>query len=310
MTDGLPGAVLNDKYRLDRKIAGGGFGVVYEGTQLALERRVAVKLLRPPSQEDEEIMFERFRREGVSTTRVSHPNAVSIIDLDITQGGFPYLVMEYLEGETLADRLARVGPISMALAARVIGEVCAVLVAAHAAEVVHRDIKPSNVFLVGDPDSLTVKVLDFGIAKLMDDAGLAAVTRAGQFVGTPSYMAPERFDPQTPDTELSDVYAAGVVLYEAITGSLPILPRRTLVETIKTHLHSTPTPIGDRCAGIPADLERLVGCALERQPSDRPSASELEAALLSLNGPDYDRVAARTSPAAVDQAGTTIWTDM
>ncbi|NKB86710.1 MAG: PAS domain S-box protein [Acidobacteria bacterium] len=282
MTDNLPGAVLNNKYRLENKIASGGFGVVYEGVQLNLERKVAVKLLRPPSQEDEDMIFERFRREGVSTTRVKHPNAVSIIDLDITSGGFPYIVMEYLEGQTLGDFIKSRGALKLNTAARILADVAGVLAAAHRVGVVHRDVKPSNIFLAGNPDDPTVKVLDFGIAKLMDEPGLSSVTRTGQFVGTPSYMAPERLRPDAPESELSDVYGAGVVLYEALTGQLPIPPRKTLVQTIQAHMNSQPIPLNEVCPAVPEAFTGLVRRLLSRNLADRPSASQLQVELLDL----------------------------
>ncbi len=313
MTDSMPGAILNGKYRLEEKIASGGFGVVYEGVQLSLERKVAVKLLRPPSQEDESTVLERFRREGVSTTRVKHPNAVSIIDLDITAGGFPYIVMEFLEGRTLSQLIKDEGALSIGLASRIMADVCGVLASAHQAGVVHRDIKPSNIFLVGDPQQPFVKVLDFGIAKLMDEPGLSSVTRTGQFVGTPSYMAPERLRPEAPETELSDIYAAGVVLYEALTGKLPIPPRKTLVQTIQAHMNSQPIPLTNICPEVPSELAGLVSRLLSRDLEDRPSASQLQAELLELaDAPG----AGESIPCVVtrrrvepDEAATETWDD-
>ncbi len=287
MTDGLPGAVLNGKYRLCRKVASGGFGVVYEGIQLALDRRVAIKLLRPPTHEREEVLFERFRREGVSTCRVNHPNAVAVIDHDVSDGGFPYIVMEYLDGETLGSRIAASGPVPIGAALAIAIDVCGVLAASHRAGIIHRDIKPSNVFLQCGTSTSSgragVKVLDFGIAKLMDEPGLATVTRTGAFVGTPSYMPPERLSPAG-ETEgaWSDVYSVAVTLYESISGRLPIEPRPSLVETIEAHLRTDPPPLHDLCPAVPQELSDLVSRALARDAHQRPMADELQRELATI----------------------------
>jgi PAS domain S-box-containing protein len=289
MTDGMPGAVLNGKYRLERKIAAGGFGVVYEATQLALERRVAVKLLRPPAHEDEETVLARFRREGITTCRIRHSNAVGILDLDITEGGFPYIAMEYLEGETLGDVIKRRTRLAPSIACRIVAEVCSAIAASHRAGVMHRDIKPSNVFLCGGESVLAshqlegkIKVLDFGIAKLMDEPGLSSVTRSGHFVGTPSYMAPERLHSGARESDVSDVYSLGVLLYQALAGELPIPPRETLVQTIQAHLEGHGVPLSSVRPGIHPRLDDLVARCLHADPVKRPSASQMEVELRDL----------------------------
>lgn len=318
MTDGLPGAVLNGKYRLVRKIAAGGFGVVYEARQLALDRKVAVKLLRPPTHEDEATLLARFRREGISACRVNHPNAVSILDLDITDGGFPYIVMEHLDGRTLGERIREEGPLPVAAACEIVAEVCSVIAATHRAGVIHRDIKPSNIFLCDPQERPRVKVLDFGVAKLMDEPGLSSVTRTGHFVGTPSYMAPESLQAGAAASDTADAYGLGVVLYEALTGRLPIPARETLVQTIQAHVNGDPDPILTLCPDLPPALADLVGDLLQRDPRRRPSASQVESRLRDLaasvdadaparcpterRGPDEETTAALRAVADVSPA--------
>jgi PAS domain S-box-containing protein len=285
VTDGLPGAVLNQKYRLERKIAAGGFGVVYEATQIALERRVAVKLLRPPTGLDEEAMFERFRREGITTSRVNHLNAVAVLDVDVSEGGFPYIVMEYLEGQTVGERLHSGGMDTLGEAVGVAADVCAVLAASHRAGVIHRDIKPSNIFLqrVGESENtIMVKVVDFGVAKLMDEPGRYRVTQTGELLGTPSYMAPERLTGSLKEGPESDIFSVGVVLYEMLTGELPISVGQDLVTTIHKQLHTDPTPLSDYLPMAPQALCDLVNRAMARKAEDRPTPTEMERELREL----------------------------
>ena len=196
----MPGSSLDGKYRLDEKLAKGGFGVVFAGVQLALDRPVAIKLFQPPAGAAEDLSLERFRREGLTACRINHPNAVAVIDSGVSEAGLPYLVMERLEGWTIAGHLRHEGTFGLRRTLGILADVCSVLALAHATGIVHRDIKPSNVFLhrprgeEGVAESEVVKVLDFGIARFVDSEGpLEPITQTGQFVGTPVYMAPERF---------------------------------------------------------------------------------------------------------------------
>ena len=285
VTDGMPGAVLNQKYRLERKIAAGGFGVVYEATQIALERKVAIKLLRPPTGLDEEALFERFRREGITTSRVNHLNAVAVLDVDVSEGGFAYIVMEYLEGQTVAERLRKGGMETLAEGVGVAVDVCAVLAASHRAGVIHRDIKPSNIFLrrVGERGEGTmVKVVDFGVAKLMDEPDRYRVTHTGELLGTPAYMAPERLTSGLEEGPESDIFSVGVLLYEMLSGQLPIPVGKDLVTTIHRQLHTEPTPLNDYVPMVPGALHDLIDRAMAGEPADRPTAAEMERELRAL----------------------------
>jgi PAS domain S-box-containing protein len=282
MTDALPGAVLNGKYRLGDKIGEGGFGVVFEATQVMLEREVAIKMFRPPTQESEAEQFERFRREGISSCRVNHPNAVAVLDSGISERGLPYLVLERLEGVTMAELLGSHGIIRVPRALRALADVSSVLASAHASGIIHRDIKPANVFLHADgvPGREVVKVLDFGIARLMDDerAGATRVTQTGQFVGTPMYMAPERLQGLS-ETGAADVYSVAVMLYELLTGSGPFSAGANVWTTLWMQVHVNPRPLDRLNPQIPPALCDLALRGLAKNPDDRPSASEFESAL-------------------------------
>ncbi len=290
VTDGMPGAILNEKYRLDEKIAAGGFGVVYKATQLALDRTVAVKVLRPPSQEDNDALLRRFRREGVSTCRVNHLNAIAVIDLDVSEGGFPYIVMEYIAGRTVAQLLDDAHPLPVDLALTIGADVAAMLSAAHRAGVIHRDIKPSNVLIQGcgaqgeGPLQGMVKVLDFGLARLLEEPEFANVTQTGLMAGTPAYMAPERLGYPGEEGACSDVYSLGVLLYECLGGQHPWAGDSDVLRIMQAKLNLQPPPLERFVQGLPEHLETLISRALERDFEARPTAEEMEATLRSLIG--------------------------
>ena len=289
----LPGASLDDRYRIDEKIGAGGFGVVYRATHLGLGRRVAVKVLRPLPGREMSVALERFRREGVSACRVDHPNAVSVLDSGTTGGGIPYLVMELLEGRTLAQELRNEGPLSLSRCAEVLAPVCAALATAHKAGIVHRDVKPDNIFLHHTPSGEVVKVLDFGIAKLASDEGAEAemMTAEGFVFGTPFYTSPERLLGEAYDGR-ADVYSLGVMLYVMLTGRLPF---QQSVGGALSCLTEPPPSLRDVNPAVPAEIEAVVLRAMSRQVWKRPSARELAeefaAAVAAAGGVDVTRPA-------------------
>ena len=272
LSEALPGTVLDDTYQLDEKIGEGGFGAVYRGMHLRLRKPVAVKVLRPSHGGEDNLA--RFKREGIAACRVTHPNAIDVIDFGISSTGMPYLVMELLRGRTLGSLLRETGKLPLSRCADIMAPVCEALEAAHAAGIVHRDIKPDNVFLHQGETGEVVKVLDFGIAKLLDDptALESEATQVGSLIGTPMYMAPERLLGSHYDAR-SDIYSVGVVLYVALSGEMPFeveAPR--LAEMVKLHLTRKARPIE---ADVPEDVADAVMRALDREPEGRPPLREI-----------------------------------
>lgn len=290
----LPGSVFNDKYEVHGKIGAGGFGVVFRGRDRNLERDVAIKIFRTPADGFDEETMDRFRREGASACRVTHPGAVSIFDSGVSVGGVPYLVMELLEGLTLAHLVQGRTALPVPVVLELLTPVCGVLAVAHAAGVVHRDIKPENIFLHRSRDAVLVKVLDFGIAKLLTEPGRAPPTHTGALLGTPIYIAPERLR-GAPYDGRADIYSVGVIAYRLLAGRTPFKgegegPWSTFLEA----LHDRPAPLAGLAPAAPPELVALVMRLLAADPHERPSASELRDHLEALRAlhPDHGQLAA------------------
>ncbi|MBX7219429.1 MAG: protein kinase [Blastocatellia bacterium] len=276
LAEALPGTVLDGKYRLDRQIGSGGFSAVFRGTHLALDTPVAVKVFRPIPGNDQPEALERFRREGVSACRIQHQNAVQVLDSGISANGIAYLVMELLNGRTLNSELREQRILSPARCAQIAVPVCDVLAKAHSNGIVHRDIKPDNIFLHRHERGETVKVLDFGIAKLFMDTGEDGqhLTITGGLIGTPYYMAPERFQGEPYDGQ-SDVYSLGILLYQMLCGKLPFISKtNNMWEAGMVHIGQQPKPLTEINNSIPVEVETIVLKALEKNPAQRPTASE------------------------------------
>jgi eukaryotic-like serine/threonine-protein kinase len=263
------GRPLGGRYRMEALLATGGMGEVWAARDLLLDRAVAVKVLGPALAGDGRAA-ERLRREARAAGRLEHPNIARVLDLG-EDGGRPHLVMELLEGESLAERIGRGGPMAPAEAARVVAAVADALEAAHRAGVVHRDVKPGNVFLGVDG---SVKVLDFGIASA---AGETALT-TGDLIGTAAYLAPERALGHRA-TPASDVYALGVVLYELLAGRRPF-EAGSDIELAMAHVHAHPTPLAPVAPGAPRFLVAACERAMSRDPSSRPGSAAAVARLL------------------------------
>jgi serine/threonine-protein kinase len=279
--------LLNGTYRLERILAEGGMGVVYEAQHLRLPRRFAVKVMArprdariPDAQWSTALM--RFRREAEIAASLSHPHIVEVVDFQVSDGGSPYLVMELLTGEDLADRLRARGRLPAVAALRIISEVAEALDCAHQRGVVHRDIKPSNIFLtrVGVRDDF-VKVLDFGVSKLIDSSTL---TQERAMVGTPLYMSPEQAVGSQDLTAQSDLFSLASIAYEMLTG------RRAFggssIPSILYQIVHGPTPtLAGKAPGLNETVDRVFARALAKRRSERfPRATEFAAALAEALG--------------------------
>ena len=263
---------LADRYELGPVLGQGGMARVHRGLDRQLRRQVAIKVLAPPFDRDRSFV-ERFRREARAAAGLSHPNIVSVFDSG-SDDGTHFIVTELVEGETLADRLRRDGPMPPAEAVAVAADVTRALAVAHERGLIHRDIKPGNVMLL--PDG-RVKVVDFGIARA---AGSDTLTNTGVVLGSTAYLSPEQAGGQPVD-ERADLYALGCVLYEMLTGQVPF-SADTLIATMYRHVNEDAPP-PSTIAPVQPELEDVVMRCLEKDPKRRfASASELEAALLAV----------------------------
>jgi serine/threonine-protein kinase len=260
--DPFVGRTLAARYRLLRKVGAGGMAVVYLARHVMIERLSAIKILRQDLGMNVSHR-ERFLREARAVNRINHPNIVEITDFG-EDGGLVYLVMEYVEGDSLQTALAT-GRLEMVRAIRIALQISSALGRAHELGVIHRDLKPENVLLVPRDGSDFAKLTDFGIAKIVDAPALTFTT---QRFGTPGYISPEYINGEEA-TALGDIYALGVVTYQMVTGELPF-NARVPVELLTMALQGTPVRPSERLAGIPPDLEQLILRMIAREPAERP----------------------------------------
>ena len=315
--DVLVGATIDGRYRVKARLGHGGVGAVYEGEHVETGRPVAVKVLHAVFAGTEEF-HKRFEREARAASRLTHPSCVSVIDFGrvdrvepLASGekllGIPYLVMEYVRGKSLAERIEtaperRLPPTEAVVIAR---GVASALRHAHGLGIVHRDIKPANIMLVEDGGTgLLVKLLDFGLAKMVgesDNDGSEPLTQAGMVFGTPGYLSPEQASGKPADAR-SDLYALGVVLYELVAGRRPFL-RKDPLDVVRDHLQTLPPPPRSFGAQISSELEACILRALAKDPKGRwQSAEELSHALAAT--PEVRGAPAATAPAAPSMAST------
>jgi hypothetical protein len=283
LSERLPGTVLDEKYRVQEKIGSGGFGTVYRGEHIFLHHPVAIKVFRPAVGRDALESLDRFRVEGISACRINHPNAVTVLDFDVSAGSLAYLVMELLQGHSLHEEMRGGGKLDPTRALTIGHAVCAALAEAHALGIVHRDIKPSNVFLHTVRGQERVKVIDFGIAKLTDKSeapDLQNETTAGTFLGTPAYMAPERLFNQSYDGR-ADVFALGVMIFEMIAGRQPFESQGPL-QYVRMQMLKQPHRLREFEPSISAEVDDAVARAMAREPEGRPTAAEFGTILREL----------------------------
>lgn len=269
--DPLTGLKIGE-YELRQRIGVGGMGLVYEGIQPLIGKRVAVKVLRPELAAAEE-QVARLLAEARAVNAIRHRGIVDIFGFGQVPDGRQYIIMEYLEGVALDAYLAEKGRLPVSEVLDILDEVLSALGAAHGAGVVHRDLKPSNIFLVKQPDgSRYVKLLDFGLAKMGLPTGRTAQTRTDMVVGTPEYMAPEQARGQ-PVGPMTDLYALGVVAFEMITGRLPFVGTSP-VDLLMKHVDARPPRPSEFLPGVPAALDAFILQMLTKDPEARPGAAE------------------------------------
>ncbi|HTJ44996.1 MAG TPA: serine/threonine-protein kinase, partial [Kofleriaceae bacterium] len=278
----LAGKEIAGRYRILAKLGEGGMGAVYRGEQISLKRKCAIKLLKPELSADPGLV-RRFNAEAELVAKLSHPNVVNIYDFGQDVDGSLFIAMEFIDGRSLRAAMNTEGPLPSKRAVAIAGQVASSLTDAHAHGIVHRDLKPDNVMLTErGREKDVVRVLDFGIAKLRDDsrATQAAMTQAGDMLGTPQYMAPEQIKGEVIDGR-TDVYALGCMSYEMVTARLPF-EAPTVMAMLTKHLMEMPPPPSQRRPELrlPPQIDQLVMAALAKEPSQRPPTMDAYAELI------------------------------
>jgi formylglycine-generating enzyme required for sulfatase activity/tRNA A-37 threonylcarbamoyl transferase component Bud32 len=267
-------------YRVARLLGEGGMGFVLLGEHVSLKRKAAIKLLRPELAQRAEVV-QRFFNEALAANQIKHPGIVDIYDYAQSDAG-AYLVMEYLDGETLADVIDREDQLPLESVVLLITRIASPLAAAHDEQIVHRDLKPDNIFVLPDPDhpgDVRVKLLDFGIAKLKEVEQPSMRTATGMVLGTPFYMSPEQCHGAREVDHRSDIYALGVIAYQLISGELPIIASG-FGELLLKHQTEAPRPLDVKALGIPEAVEAQLLRAMAKDPEARfTSATEFAQAL-------------------------------
>jgi eukaryotic-like serine/threonine-protein kinase len=292
----LLGKTIGGRYRVRGILGEGGMGTVFEAEHIALGRSVAVKVLHA-AQARKKDSVRRFQREARAAGAIGHPNICGVIDLGTLDDGSPYIVMERLVGETLGDRVAAEAGLPFDDVIDILVQVLSGLVAAHEQQIVHRDIKPENIFLtkrVGCPP--LVKLLDFGVSKVTPAAGVRqedlSLTRTGMVMGTPYYMAPEQARGERDLDARVDLYACGVILYEALTGRRPFTASNYNALLMQI-LSATPRAASELRPALPPAFDAVIAKAMARRREDRyEAASDFQRDLLALRPQSVTRIAA------------------
>lgn len=291
----LVGSVIAGKYRVEKFIGSGGMGTVWEGVHAKLGARVAIKFIKPQFAQQPEARA-RFEIEARAAARLQSKHAVHVYDYGVSDEGLPYIVMEFLEGESLSDAIIGRGPLPGPEVAQVIGQAARALSKAHSVGIVHRDLKPDNIFLARSDEPVDglpyfVKLVDFGIAKILDeapkDAGASALggpTREGTVIGTPNFMAPEQLTVGGAPGPLTDLWSLGACTFAAMTGRLPF--EGDVLGDIVLKVCAAPMPVPSKInARVPAGFDAWFARACSRDPARRfQSAGELAQALAGVCG--------------------------
>ncbi len=266
-----PGDIIDGKYRIVRLLGEGGMGVVFEGENTRIHRRVAIKVLHAAVAATTDAV-QRFEREAQAAGRIGSEHIVGVLDLGELPTGERYMVMEYLEGESLTDRVRRAGTLDPTEIVPLARQLLDGLAAAHGAGIIHRDLKPDNIYLLTEHAGRKdfVKILDFGISKfnaLSGDGGFS-MTRTGSVMGTPYYMSPEQAKGDKAMDHRSDLYSVGVILYECASGTVPF-NAETFNELLFKIVLETATPLAERVPGLDPDFSALVARSMSRDVNER-----------------------------------------
>jgi len=283
--DPLLGETLAGKYRIEERLSVGGMGTVYRGTHVLMDKKVAIKVLRPSLAADETIVA-RFSREARAASRISHPHALSVTDFGEAEGGVVFLVMEFLDGRTLKEVIRQEGPLALRRVVEIMRQIGGALDAAHAEGVIHRDLKSDNIMLLKTNGSDYAKVLDFGIAKIQQPVGGQdpELTSPDLIIGTPQYMSPEQCSQISDLDARSDVYSLGVILYEMLVGRVPFTGASPTAIMLK-HLQEAPPSVLEDRQDLPPGVEVVVAKALAKRAEDRyQSVGELVEDLVIAGG--------------------------
>src|SRR5262245_39621914 len=301
--DPLIGETLAGKYLIEELIKRGGMGAVYRGKHVLMDKRVAIKVLRPSLAVDDAVVA-RFSREAKAASRISHPHAVSVTDFGESENGVVFLVMEYLDGQTLKDVIKSDGPMTLARTTEIIRQVAGALDAAHGQGVIHRDLKSDNIMLSETNGGDWAKVLDFGIAKIQQPEGVRDldITAANLVIGTPQYMSPEQCSQSGPIDARSDVYSLGIIVYEMLAGRVPFTGESPTVIMMK-QVQDDPPSIAEARPDLPGAVAPIILRALAKQPDDRlQSAGELSHALADVAAASEEAALLSAAPATVPNA--------
>jgi len=302
VTDPRIGMVLQERYRIDRKLGDGGMGAVYGGEHIVIKRRVAIKVLHPQFAQNPEIVA-RFRREAEAATSIGHPNIVEVTDMGSFPDGSAYMVLEFLDGRDWSDDIEKQGPQPLGKVAHILSQTCDALEAAHAKGIVHRDLKPENIFLIArSGDANFVKVVDFGISKIIDAAdGDRKLTQTGTALGTPYYMAPEQCQGKATIDHRADIYSLGVILFQALTGQYPFDDESYPMLVLKICTEQPPMISAYR-PDLPPEMQDILHRMLAKHPDHRySSVAELRAALAPYLGRNEAPVVATNAPSTAQR---------
>ncbi|MEW6730123.1 MAG: serine/threonine-protein kinase [Acidobacteriota bacterium] len=294
--------IIVDRYQLERRLGQGGTAAVYLARELDKGTAVAIKLLHyNVKQKLSHTDQRRFELEASALQKIHHSNIITVLDYGLAAEGLGYLAMELLEGHSLEAEFKRSPVLAILRSLEIVEQICQAMGAAHQAGILHRDLKPSNIFLhiTGDGREI-VKILDFGLAKVISARPEDRLTGRGIIVGTPQYMSPEQCEGRELD-ERSDIYAVAVMLYRALTGKPPF-NASSRIETIQKQLFSLPTPLQMLNPAVPIAIQEVVMCALAKSPAHRyPDMAAFWEALATARAEYEQTLAARRQEASREQ---------